>query len=170
MLQLSTCSWFCKHEYFRVICMACSIYKRMSCLISSPDLRLPCLRGVKILSSFLFRFVYAPGRELALGPFFPAIKCKLNSLQFHSQRHPKIIRWFNSRIGTFSWVSPFNLWNMMQEAPCGDFVTHFFCHFCAICQEYREIRERAGGSGSHDLNLAVVTPPTTQTMESNPEK
>lgn len=56
----------------------------------------------------------------------------------------------------------------MQEAPCGDFVTHFFCHFCAICQEYREIRERAGGSGSHDLNLAVVIPPTTQTMESNP--
>ncbi|XP_022152000.1 protein PLANT CADMIUM RESISTANCE 10 isoform X1 [Momordica charantia] len=58
----------------------------------------------------------------------------------------------------------------LPEAPCGDFVTHFFCHLCAICQEYREIRERAGGSGSHDLNLAVVTPPTTQTMEPNQEK
>ncbi|XP_023540976.1 protein PLANT CADMIUM RESISTANCE 10-like [Cucurbita pepo subsp. pepo] len=58
----------------------------------------------------------------------------------------------------------------LPEAPCGDFVTHFFCHFCAICQEYREIRERARGSGPHDLSLAVVTPPTTQTMDSNPEK
>ncbi|XP_022983113.1 protein PLANT CADMIUM RESISTANCE 10-like [Cucurbita maxima] len=58
----------------------------------------------------------------------------------------------------------------LPEAPCGDFLTHFFCHCCAICQEYREIRERAGGSSSRELNLAVVTPPTTQTMESIPQK
>ncbi|XP_062112855.1 protein PLANT CADMIUM RESISTANCE 10 [Humulus lupulus] len=51
----------------------------------------------------------------------------------------------------------------LQEAPCGDYVTHLFCHLCANCQEYREIRERAGSS-TPDLNLAVVTAPPVQTM------
>ncbi|XVF41272.1 hypothetical protein PTKIN_Ptkin01aG0267300 [Pterospermum kingtungense] len=55
----------------------------------------------------------------------------------------------------------------LEEAPCGDFATHFFCHLCAICQEYREICERAGDSKPPDLNLAVVTAPTVQTMESS---
>ncbi|KAJ0027458.1 hypothetical protein Pint_35988 [Pistacia integerrima] len=58
----------------------------------------------------------------------------------------------------------------LQEAPCGDFVTHFFCHLCAICQEYREIRERSGDSNPPDLKLAVVTAPPTQTMESTSEQ
>ncbi|KAJ4705707.1 Protein PLANT CADMIUM RESISTANCE like [Melia azedarach] len=58
----------------------------------------------------------------------------------------------------------------LQEAPCGDFVSHFFCHLCAICQEYREIRERSGNANSPDLRLAVVTAPPTQTMESDSEK
>ncbi|KAJ6741586.1 PROTEIN PLANT CADMIUM RESISTANCE 10 [Salix viminalis] len=58
----------------------------------------------------------------------------------------------------------------LQEAPCGDLVTHFFCHLCANCQEYREIRERSGESNSPDLKLAVVTAPPVQTMEpGNPE-
>ncbi|KAE8669903.1 Protein PLANT CADMIUM RESISTANCE 10 [Hibiscus syriacus] len=52
----------------------------------------------------------------------------------------------------------------LQEAPCGDFATHFFCHLCAICQEYREIRERAGEPKPPDLNLAVITAPDVQTM------
>lgn len=55
----------------------------------------------------------------------------------------------------------------LQEAPCGDFATHFFCHLCAICQEYREIRERAEDPKPPDLNLAVVTAPDVQTMESS---
>ncbi|PSS01707.1 Protein PLANT CADMIUM RESISTANCE like [Actinidia chinensis var. chinensis] len=55
----------------------------------------------------------------------------------------------------------------LQEAPCGDFVTHFFCHLCAICQEYREIHERSGHSNPPDLNLGVVTAPPVQTMESS---
>ncbi|XVF24268.1 hypothetical protein REPUB_Repub13aG0113000 [Reevesia pubescens] len=55
----------------------------------------------------------------------------------------------------------------LQEAPCGDFATHFFCHLCAICQEYREIRERAGDCKPPDLNLAVVIAPAVQTMESS---
>ncbi|XP_059428810.1 protein PLANT CADMIUM RESISTANCE 10 isoform X1 [Corylus avellana] len=54
----------------------------------------------------------------------------------------------------------------LQEAPCGDFVTHFCCHLCAICQEYREIRERSGDITHPDLKLAVVTAPPVQTMES----
>ncbi|KAF3441358.1 hypothetical protein FNV43_RR15272 [Rhamnella rubrinervis] len=57
----------------------------------------------------------------------------------------------------------------LPEAPCGDFVTHLFCHLCAICQEYREIRERSGDSDASNLNLAVVTAPPTQKMESSPE-
>ncbi|KAL3534792.1 hypothetical protein ACH5RR_003253 [Cinchona calisaya] len=54
----------------------------------------------------------------------------------------------------------------LQEAPCGDFITHFFCHLCAICQEYREIRERSDSLNSPDLNLVEVTAPPHQTMES----
>lgn len=53
----------------------------------------------------------------------------------------------------------------LQEAPCGDFVTHFFCHLCAVCQEYREICERAGDSYPPS-NLVEITPPPPQTMES----
>ncbi|CAN8287045.1 unnamed protein product [Cochlearia groenlandica] len=53
----------------------------------------------------------------------------------------------------------------LQEAPCGDFVTHFFCHLCAICQEYREIRERSSGSNLPDMNTAVTHAPSVQTME-----
>lgn len=56
--------------------------------------------------------------------------------------------------------------HLLQEAPCGDFVTHFFCHLCAICQEYREICERSGDSNPPDLNLVAVTAPPAQTMES----
>ncbi|EXC30810.1 hypothetical protein L484_027989 [Morus notabilis] len=56
---------------------------------------------------------------------------------------------------------------VVQEAPCGDFVTHLFCHLCANCQEYREIRERSGSSP--DLNLAIVTAPPVQKMESASE-
>ncbi|KAF8007132.1 hypothetical protein BT93_K1206 [Corymbia citriodora subsp. variegata] len=58
----------------------------------------------------------------------------------------------------------------LEEAPCGDFVTHFFCHLCAICQEYREIRERSGDVNPPDLTLAVVTAPPVQTMDSPPKQ
>ncbi|KAF3580142.1 hypothetical protein DY000_02035757, partial [Brassica cretica] len=54
----------------------------------------------------------------------------------------------------------------LQEAPCGDFVTHFFCHLCAICQEYREIRERSSGSTPPDMKMAITNAPLAQTMES----
>ncbi|KAE9596496.1 putative PLAC8 motif-containing protein [Lupinus albus] len=55
----------------------------------------------------------------------------------------------------------------MKEAPCGDFVTHFCCHLCAICQEYREIHERAGDYELTDMKLAVITAPPIQPMQSD---
>ncbi|KAF5750679.1 protein PLANT CADMIUM RESISTANCE 10 [Tripterygium wilfordii] len=53
----------------------------------------------------------------------------------------------------------------LEEEPCGDLVTHFCCHLCAICQEYREIRERSGDSNHPDLKLPVVAAPPVQIME-----
>ncbi|RAL48587.1 hypothetical protein DM860_000907 [Cuscuta australis] len=57
----------------------------------------------------------------------------------------------------------------LQEAPCGDFTTHFFCHYCAMCQEYREIRERRGELESPNPNRIEVIAPQVQTMELTPE-
>ncbi|OVA03881.1 Uncharacterized protein family Cys-rich [Macleaya cordata] len=54
----------------------------------------------------------------------------------------------------------------LPEAPCGDFITHLCCHLCALCQEYREIRERSGNNASSDLTLAEITAPPVQKMES----
>ncbi|CAI0452265.1 unnamed protein product [Linum tenue] len=55
----------------------------------------------------------------------------------------------------------------LEEAPCNDFITHFFCHLCANCQEYREIRERSGNSNPHDLGGAAVavSAPPAQVMD-----
>uniref|UniRef100_A0A1D1XZB4 Protein PLANT CADMIUM RESISTANCE 10 n=1 Tax=Anthurium amnicola TaxID=1678845 RepID=A0A1D1XZB4_9ARAE len=57
----------------------------------------------------------------------------------------------------------------LQEAPCGDLATHLFCHLCAICQEYREIRERMGSSDQSDMQTLVRAPPV-QTMESSSQE
>ncbi|KAL6555271.1 Protein PLANT CADMIUM RESISTANCE 10 [Orobanche gracilis] len=58
----------------------------------------------------------------------------------------------------------------LEEAPCGDFVTHFFCHLCALYQEYREICERSRDSNSPTglMNSSEVRPPAVQTMEVAP--
>lgn len=53
----------------------------------------------------------------------------------------------------------------MQEAPCGDFITHFFCHLCAMCQEYREIRERSQDLNLTSRNMVEVAAPPVQKME-----
>ncbi|CAL9123186.1 unnamed protein product [Musa textilis] len=57
----------------------------------------------------------------------------------------------------------------LQEAPCGDLTTHLFCHLCAICQEYREIRERSSGSDPSMMSSAVAAP-AVQTMELAPHE
>ncbi|XP_042047605.1 protein PLANT CADMIUM RESISTANCE 10-like [Salvia splendens] len=52
----------------------------------------------------------------------------------------------------------------LEEAPCGDFVTHFFCHLCAMCQEYREIRERSQDLNSSSRNMVELAAPPVQNM------
>ncbi|XP_021751187.1 cell number regulator 5-like [Chenopodium quinoa] len=56
----------------------------------------------------------------------------------------------------------------LPEAPCGDFATHFFCHLCALCQEYREICERTGDPNYSDPKRPVITAPPVQKMEPHP--
>ena len=31
---------------------------------------------------------------------------------------------------------------LLQESPCCDCCVHFFCQSCALCQEYRELKNR----------------------------
>ena len=38
----------------------------------------------------------------------------------------------------------------MEEKPCNDCCVHFFCHSCALCQEYRELENRG-------FNVAIGT-------------
>ncbi|KAK6228824.1 hypothetical protein SCA6_001164 [Theobroma cacao] len=83
-----------------------------------------------------------------------------------SLRGFNFIRYFPSKLLLHAYLL-LNIVCLVQEAPCGDLATHFFCHLCAICQEYREIRERAGDCEPPDLKLAVVTAPAVQTMESS---
>ncbi|XP_076904850.1 protein PLANT CADMIUM RESISTANCE 10-like [Bidens hawaiensis] len=52
----------------------------------------------------------------------------------------------------------------LQEAPCGDFVTHLCCHMCAVCQEYREIRERSVDINPN-ANMVEITAPEVQSMD-----
>ncbi|PWA38320.1 PLAC8 family protein [Artemisia annua] len=52
----------------------------------------------------------------------------------------------------------------LQEAPCGDFITHLCCHMCAVCQEYREIRERSVDINTN-ANIIEVTAPPVQSMD-----
>ncbi|CAG9465659.1 unnamed protein product [Pedinophyceae sp. YPF-701] len=34
----------------------------------------------------------------------------------------------------------------LPPAPCGDCCTHFWCLYCALCQEYRELKNRGVAS------------------------
>ncbi|KAL8232668.1 hypothetical protein R6Q57_002446 [Mikania cordata] len=52
----------------------------------------------------------------------------------------------------------------LQEAPCGDFITHLCCHLCAVCQEYREIRERSVDINPN-ANMVEITAPEVQSMD-----
>ncbi|KAI3732962.1 hypothetical protein L1987_64175 [Smallanthus sonchifolius] len=52
----------------------------------------------------------------------------------------------------------------LQEAPCGDFITHLCCHMCAVCQEYREIRERSVDINPN-ANMVEITAPEVQSMD-----
>ncbi|KAI9128994.1 hypothetical protein K1719_000477 [Acacia pycnantha] len=53
----------------------------------------------------------------------------------------------------------------LPEDPCNDFCVHCFCVSCAICQEYRELKNRGvdpslGWSGNEQkMNKATQVPP-----------
>nr|GEX20990.1 protein plant cadmium resistance 6-like [Tanacetum cinerariifolium] len=63
----------------------------------------------------------------------------------------------------------------LMESPGPDWVTHFFCEWCALCQEYRELKARGldpaiGWQGNLMRNgqqmqqYPAMTPPMNQTM------
>ncbi|KAK1439800.1 hypothetical protein QVD17_05621 [Tagetes erecta] len=63
----------------------------------------------------------------------------------------------------------------LMETPAPDWVTHFFCEWCALCQEFRELKARGldpaiGWQGNMIKNqnmqqqYAPMTPPMNQTM------
>ncbi|KAK9122531.1 hypothetical protein Sjap_012133 [Stephania japonica] len=58
----------------------------------------------------------------------------------------------------------------LPEEPCGDFTTHVCCHLCAVCQEYREIRDRSGKSVSSVAIPEEISAPPMQTMQSPSEE
>ncbi|KAI3983622.1 hypothetical protein MKX01_000634 [Papaver californicum] len=49
------------------------------------------------------------------------------------------------------------------ESTC-DFATHFFCHYCALCQEARELRRRSPHPGFNGRPVFVMMPPSEQMM------
>ncbi|GJP48342.1 hypothetical protein CLOM_g7643 [Closterium sp. NIES-68] len=59
---------------------------------------------------------------------------------------------------------------MLPAKPCGDCCVHFFCFYCSICQEYRELKNRGwepslGYSGNTRRFMAAgKVPPTGQRM------
>jgi len=67
--------------------------------------------------------------------------------------------------------------NLAEKIPCGDFLVHFFCESCALCQEYRELKNRGldpalgwrGNLEKHEQSMAhsrvATTPPTGQAMD-----
>ncbi|XP_059664536.1 protein PLANT CADMIUM RESISTANCE 4-like [Cornus florida] len=60
----------------------------------------------------------------------------------------------------------------LVESPGPDWVTHFFCEWCALCQEYRELQRRGlnpsigwqGNLAGHQKQEVGMVPPTNQTM------
>lgn len=49
------------------------------------------------------------------------------------------------------------------ESTC-DFATHFFCHYCALCQEARELRRRSPHPGFNGRPIFVMMPPSEQVV------
>ncbi|KAF6134679.1 hypothetical protein GIB67_002080 [Kingdonia uniflora] len=49
------------------------------------------------------------------------------------------------------------------ETTC-DFMTHFFCHTCSLCQEGRELRRRLPHPGFNSRSVMVMIPPPEQAM------
>ncbi|ERM94040.1 cell number regulator 10 [Amborella trichopoda] len=56
----------------------------------------------------------------------------------------------------------------LEESPCADCLVHWACGYCALCQEYRELKNRGldpsfGWQANADrMNRGVVTPPAIE--------
>ncbi|GAQ80120.1 hypothetical protein KFL_000460310 [Klebsormidium nitens] len=50
----------------------------------------------------------------------------------------------------------------LEEAPCNDVMLHYCCHFCALCQEFRELREAGAGAGPY--SGTPLEPPVQQSI------
>jgi Cys-rich protein (TIGR01571 family) len=50
----------------------------------------------------------------------------------------------------------------LEEAPCNDLLLHYCCHFCALCQEFRELREAGASTGAY--YGTPLEPPVRQTI------
>ncbi|CAH2053386.1 unnamed protein product [Thlaspi arvense] len=55
----------------------------------------------------------------------------------------------------------------LPESPASDCLTHCFCEFCALCQEYRELKNRGldPSLGWHGNMQVVMAPPMGQYMK-----
>ncbi|KAH0756916.1 hypothetical protein KY290_020409 [Solanum tuberosum] len=57
---------------------------------------------------------------------------------------------------------------LLKKNPCGDCLVHCFCEACALCQEYRELKNRGvdmsiGWHGNVERqNRGVIIPPTVE--------
>lgn len=44
---------------------------------------------------------------------------------------------------------------MLPESPCGDCLLHFCCEFCALCQEYRELKHFGFDMSIHNFSFGI---------------
>lgn len=50
--------------------------------------------------------------------------------------------------------------HMLKKSPCGDCLVHCFCEYCALCQEYRELKTRG-----YDLSIGNTTNETNSPLK-----
>ncbi|XP_020255215.1 cell number regulator 2-like [Asparagus officinalis] len=55
----------------------------------------------------------------------------------------------------------------LEDSPCPDCLLHFCCDTCALCQEYRELKNRGldanlGWKGKSDRETVIMAPPAVE--------
>ncbi|KAK8714926.1 hypothetical protein V6N13_042271 [Hibiscus sabdariffa] len=73
----------------------------------------------------------------AAAPMFPSVRNTLldNLLSLHHLRQEC---WNYKQRACLKMREEFGL----KQGPCHDFFVHCFCHYCALCQEYRELENQ----------------------------
>ncbi|KAJ4799355.1 Plant cadmium resistance protein [Rhynchospora pubera] len=85
-----------------------------------------------------------------------------------------LLMYFTALHWVYAWTYRTKLrasYNLIED-PCHDFLVHCFCDPCALCQEYRELKNRgfmmelgwAGNIQMHQNASAAGVPPQVQTM------